>query len=168
MNNNNSIDLVNTEEVNIFNDDGSVKETFIFPVTSPIVIMDSSDTETEEEEENDNEKEAQGEDQAAEEVAERKEAEQQQQAEQTATPEEVTAAVLTRQRTQVTAPAWIIEPTPQRAVRLNNNQSMTAPLQPAPSIAESESIQALEACLVQELPDLTDADIELMMSDTPF
>jgi len=166
MNNNKSINLVNTEEVNIFNDDGSVKETFIFPVTSPIVIMDSSDTETEEEEENDNEKEAQGDHQAAEEVAERKEAEQQQ-AEQTATPEEATAAVLTR-RTQVTAPAWIVEPTPQRAVRLNNNQSMTASLQPAPSIAESESIEALEACLVQELPDLTDADIELMMSDTPF
>ena len=116
MNNNNSIDLVNTEEVNIFNDDGSVKETFIFPVASPIVIMDSSDTETEEEEENDNEKEAQGEEQAAEEVEECKEAEQQQQGEETATPEEATAAVLTRQRTQVTAPAWIVEPIPQRVV----------------------------------------------------
>ena len=48
---------LNTEEVNIFDDNGSVKETFNFPLTTPIVIEDPSDTETEDEEENDNEKE---------------------------------------------------------------------------------------------------------------
>ena len=49
----NKIDLTNLREVPVFNDDGTVKETFYFPITPPppIVIEDSSDTETEEEEE---------------------------------------------------------------------------------------------------------------------
>ena len=75
---------------------------------------------------------------------------------------------MTRQRTHITAPAWNIVPTPQRAVRLDSNHSSTAPLQPVPSIAESESIEALEARLLEELPDLTDDYIQFMVSDTPF
>ena len=51
--NNNKIDLTNVREVHVYNEDGSIKETFWFPLTPPppIVIEDSSDTETEEEEE---------------------------------------------------------------------------------------------------------------------
>ena len=162
--------------MNIFDDNGSVKETFNFPLTTPIVIEDPSDTETEDEEENDNEKEkdAKGEEEPEEKAEEREEAEQEKEAveeeeeEETTTPEEATAAeacVVTRQRTQITASAWNVVPTPQRAVRLDSNHSSTKPLQPVPSIAESESI---EARLLEELPDLTDDDIQFMMSDTPF
>ena len=47
-NTNNKIDLTNLREVPVFNDDGTVKETFYFPITPPppIVIEYSSDTET--------------------------------------------------------------------------------------------------------------------------
>ena len=56
-NNDNAIDLVNTEEVHIYDDDGIVIETFHFPVTTSTVIEDSSDTETQEEAEVEKKKE---------------------------------------------------------------------------------------------------------------
>ena len=58
------------------------------------------------------------------------------------------------------------EPTPQRTTRSNIKQSELASLQPVPSVTEeplqSFSIEELEKRLRDELPDLTEADIEFM------
>ena len=58
------------------------------------------------------------------------------------------------------------EPTPQRTTRSDIKQSELASLQPVPSVTEeplqSFSIEELEERLRDELPDLTEADIEIM------
>ena len=51
-NNDNAIDLVNTEQVNILDENGVVTETFHFPVIPRVIVVeDLSDTETEKEQE---------------------------------------------------------------------------------------------------------------------
>ena len=58
------------------------------------------------------------------------------------------------------------EPTPQRTTRTDIKQYELASLQPVPSVTEeplqSFSIEELEERLRDELPDLTEADIEIM------
>ena len=108
---NNNIDLVNTEEVNILDENGLVTETFHFPVTTPIVIAESSDTEAEEEvekqEENDKKKEKEVE------VGEDKE------------------------EPKVRRVFDVCEPTPQRMSRSNPTRSNVPTLQPAPTTTPS-------------------------------
>ena len=51
-NNDNAIDLVNTEQVNILDENGVVTETFHFPIIPRVIVVeDLSDTETEKEQE---------------------------------------------------------------------------------------------------------------------
>jgi hypothetical protein len=138
-----------------------------FPLTTQIIILDSSDRETKEKE-NEHVEKLGG---KAGEAEEREEAEKQQQTKQKDEEEEAIAAepcVLPRPCTLITAPSWVVEPTPQRGMRLDSNQSFTAQLQPARSIDESKSIETLEVCMVEELPNITDDDIRIMMSDTPL
>jgi len=139
-------------KVNVFNEDGSVKETFWFPVSpKAIIIEDSSDTETEEEKEDKPEEVVVGEKKEQEhEKADQKE-------------EEETTQDKKKQRRVF----HVDEPTPQRMTRSDLQPSNTPALQPVPSVPEeSPSIEALEASLLIELPDLTDADVEFMLADT--
>ena len=137
-------------KVNVFNEDGSVKETFWFPVSPrAIIVEDSSDTETEEEKED----KPQGQDQ---EKAEHKREVGE------LTEEEETAKDNKKRRV-----FHVDEPTPQRMTRLDLQPSNIQALQPVPSVPEeSPSIEALEESLLIELPDLTDADVEFMLADT--
>ena len=130
----NKIDLTNVREVHVYNEDGSIKETFWFPITPPrpIVIEDSSDTETEDEE---------GEE---EEVADKKEeAEQQEEKEEKADEDEAEEAEKEKEEeeeeVQQNKRRRIGEPAPVRADRSAYNRSyhLTA-LQPAPSITQQE------------------------------
>ena len=120
---NNKIDLTNVREVHVYHEDGSIKETFWFPITPPppIVIEDSSDTETEEEEEEEQAKEA-------EEKEKEKTKEGEEEAEQ-AEEEEEEEEEESNKRQRIGGPA------PQRADRSANNRSNDlTPLQPAPSM----------------------------------
>ena len=145
-------------KVNVFNEDGSVKETFWFPVSpKAIIIEDSSDTETEEEKED----KPRGEIKLEEVVVGEKKEQEQEKADQKE--EEETTQDKKKQRRVF----HVDEPTPQRMTRLDLQPSNIPALQPVPSVPEeSSSIEALEESLLVELPELTDADVEFMLADT--
>ena len=154
-------------KVNVFNEDGSVKETFWFPVSpKAIIIEDSSDTETEEEKED----KPRGEIKLEEVVVGEKKEQEQEKADQkeevgemTEEEEEETTQDKKKQRRVF----HVDEPTPQRMTRLDLQPSNIPALQPVPSVPEeSSSIEALEESLLIELPELTDADVEFMLADT--
>ena len=162
---NNKIDLTNLREVHVYHEDGSIKETFWFPITPPppIVIEDSSDTETEEEEEEkevkddkkeetkeqeqekeDNKKEAEKAEAEAEEEEETEETEEHEEEEEKEEEEEEEEEESNKRRR-------IGGPAPLRADRSANNRSHDlTPLQPAPSITQQEP--ALEPALDTTAP----------------
>jgi len=149
-------------KVNVFNEDGSVKETFWFPVSpKAIIIEDSSDTETEEEKEDKPEEVV---------VGEKKEQEQEkadQKEEVGEMTEEEEEEETTQDKKKQRRVFHVDEPTPQRMTRLDLQPSNIPALQPVPSVPEeSSSIEALEESLLIELPELTDADVEFMLADT--
>ena len=145
----NKIDLTNVREVHVYHEDGSIKETFWFPITPPpIVIEDSSDTETEEEEEEKEvkddkkeetkEQEQEKEDNKKEAEKAEAEAEEEEETEETEEEEEEEEEEDTKRRR-------IGEPTPSRADRSAPNRSNAFfSLQPAPSVSVEET-QAQEA-----------------------
>ena len=134
----------NTQRVDLLNKDGSV-ETFYFPITPPhVVIADNSETETEEEK-----------DEEKEETTAQVEVE----AEVTAEDQEEEEKQSKKRRRDFN----VSEPTPQRVSRSNTVQSNLEQLQP---VSETPSIEELEESLQLDLPDLTEADLEFMMSDT--
>ena len=141
----NKIDLTNVREVHVYHEDGSIKETFWFPITPPppIVIEDSSDTETEEEEEEElqkKEEEEKEKEQEKEEKAEQAEAEEEGEEEEDAEEqekeeedeeeeEEEGGEEEANKRRRIGGPA------PVRADRSADNRSNDlAPLNPAPSV----------------------------------
>ena len=129
----NKIDLTNVREVHVYHEDGSIKETFWFPLTPPppIVIEDSSDTETEEEEEEQKEKKEKDKEEEKEKAAEAEEEEEEAEAEE----EEEDSNKRRR----------IGEPAPLRADRSANERSHgLTPLQPAPSVTQQEPEAANE------------------------
>ena len=142
----NKIDLTNLREVPVFNDDGTIKETFYFPITPPppIVIEDSSDTETEEEAEEeqqnkkDEEKEEAETEDKQEEEAEKAEAEKEEEEEaedKEEEEEEEEEEAEEEEEDQSNKRRRIGGPAPQRADRSANNRSHDlTPLQPAPSM----------------------------------
>jgi len=136
----NKIDLTNLREVHVYNEDGSIKETFWFPISPPppIVIEDSSDTESEKEEEEqqlekkDEEKEKEDEKAEAEEEREEEaEAEKEEEADDKEAEKEEEEPKETNKRRR---DFMVNEPTPQRALRSNNIQSICEALQPAPTL----------------------------------
>ena len=163
---NNKIDLTNVREVHVYHEDGSIKETFWFPITPPppIVIEDSSDTETEEEEEEkqqekkeeekekeDEAKEAEAETEAAaaeeeeeevQEAAEEEEEEEEEEAEKAKEEEETEEAEEEEEEEeeeQENKRRRIAEPAPVRVDRSADNRSYDlTPLQPAPSMTRQE------------------------------
>jgi len=152
----NKIDLTNVREVHVYREDGSIKETFWFPITPPppIVIEDSSDTETEEEEEElqekkeeEKEKEGEEEEEEEEEEADDKEAEEEEEEEEEET---------NKRRRQFN----VSEPTPKRAARLNANQSQTSMFQPAPSLTEPALEPALDTSAPPQSP-LPELDVNM-------
>ena len=143
----------NTQRVDLLNKDGSV-ETFYFPITPPhVVIADNSETETEEEKDEEPEE-------VEEQEKEEANAEVQVEAEITAEDQDDEEAKQSKKRRR---DFNVSEPTPQRISRTNTIQSNLEPLQP---VSETPSIEELEESLQHDLPDLTEADLEFMMSDT--
>ena len=143
----------NTQRVDLLNKDGSV-ETFYFPITPPhVVIADNSETETEEEKDEEPEE-------VEEQEKEEANAEVQVEAEITAEDQDDEEAKQSKKRRR---DFNFSEPTPQRISRTNTIQSNLEPLQP---VSETPSIEELEESLQHDLPDLTEADLEFMMSDT--
>ena len=143
----------NTQRVDLLNKDGSV-ETFYFPITPPhVVIADNSETETEEEKDEEPEE-------VEEQEKEEANAEVQVEAEVTAEDQDDDEAKQSKKRRR---DFNVSEPTPQRISRTNTIQSNLEPLQP---VSETPSIEELEESLQHDLPDLTEADLEFMMSDT--
>ena len=159
----NKIDLTNLREVPVFNDDGTIKETFYFPITPPppIVIEDSSDTETEEEAEEeqqnkkDEEKEEAEKEDKQEKEAEKAEAEKEdgedEETEDKEEEEEVEEAEdddddeeeEEEEEDQSNKRRRIGGPAPQRADRSANNRSHDlTPLQPAPSMTANAQDEA--------------------------
>ena len=149
----NKIDLTNLREVPVFNDDGTIKETFYFPITPPppIVIEDSSDTETEEEAEEeqqnkkDEEKEEAETEDKQEEEAEKAEAEkeEEEEAEDKEEEEEEEEEAEEEEEDQSNKRRRIGGPAPQRADRSANNRSHDlTPLQPAPSMTANAQDEA--------------------------
>ena len=155
-------------KVNVFNEDGSVKETFWFPVSpKAIIIEDSSDTETEQEKED----KPRGEIKLEEVVVGEKKEQEQEKADQKEEVGEMTEEEEEEETTQDKKKQrrvfHVDEPTPQRMTRLDLQPSNIPALQPVPSVPEeSSSIEALEESLLVELPELTDADVEFMLADT--
>ena len=150
----NKIDLTNLREVPVFNDDGTIKETFYFPITPPppIVIEDSSDTETEEEAEEeqqnkkDEEKEEAETEDKQEEEAEKAEAEKEEEEEaedKEEEEEEEAEEAEEEEEDQSNKRRRIGGPAPQRADRSANNRSHDlTPLQPAPSMTANAQDEA--------------------------
>ena len=155
----NKIDLTNVREVPVFNDDGTIKETFYFPITPPppIVIEDSSDTETEEEAEEeqqnkkDEEKEEAEKEDKQEEEAEKAEAEKEEEEEEDVEEaedkeeeeEEEEEEEAEEEEDQSNKRRRIGGPAPQRADRSANNRSHDlTPLQPAPSMMANAQDEA--------------------------
>ena len=149
--NNNKIDLTNVREVHVYNEDGSIKETFWFPLTPPpIVIEDSSDTETEEEEEEQEKKdeekaeEAKEEEQKAEAKAEAEKEEEEEEREEEAeaekeAEEEEQEEEEEEEEEQENKRRRIGGPAPLRVDRSTDNRSYDlTPLQPAPSMTQQE------------------------------
>ena len=153
----NKIDLTNVREVLVYNEDGSIKETFWFPITPPppIVIEDSSDTETEEEEEEQQlekkeeakeeqqEKKKEKEEEEKEKAAETEEQEQEQAKEEEAKPEaqegaeeqEEEEAKEEEEEEQDQKRRRIGGPVPVRLQKSTDNRSVEhTPLQPAPTL----------------------------------
>ena len=159
----NKIDLTNVREVHVFNDDGTVKETFYFPITPPppIVIEDSSDTETEEEEE-EKKKDKEEEEEEEEEEKEKKDKEEEAGEDEEAEEEEEEAEKeeeeqqTNKRRRQFN----VSEPTPKRAARLNANQLQTSMLQPAPSLTEPALEPALDTSAPPQSP-LPELDVNM-------
>ena len=153
-------------KVNVFNEDGSVKETFWFPVSpKAIIIEDSSDTETEEEKED----KPRGEIKLEEVVVGQKKEQEQEKADKKEEVGEMTEEEeeTTQDKKKQRRVFLVDEPTPQRMTRLDLQPSNIPALQPVPSVPEeSPSIEALEESLLIELPDLTDADVDFMLADT--
>ena len=126
--------------VHVYREDGSIKETFWFPITPPpqIVIEDSSDTETEEEEEKTKEaeegeeKEKEGEEEEEKEDKEKTEAEAAEEDEEAEEQED-------EEEEQENKRRRIGGPAPVRVDRSADNRSYDlTPLQPAPSITQQE------------------------------
>ena len=153
----NKIDLTNVREVHVFHEDGSIKETFWFPLTPPppIVIEDSSDTETEEEEEEQEKKEEEKAKEDKEEEAEKKEEEEEEEEKEKAKEaaeeeeeeeedeEEEEEAEEEEEEDQSNKRRRIGGPAPQRADRSANNRSHDlTPLQPAPSMTANAQDEA--------------------------
>ena len=205
-NNDNAIDLVTTEEVNILDENGLVTETFHFPVTTPIVIAESSDTEAEEEvekqEENDKKKEKEVE------VGEDKEEPKVRRVFDVCepTPQRISRSNPTRSNVPTLQPAPTTTPSPvpsdmfpppqiptvQEELQLITDLheilatpalipiALSCPSSPLPEIdftmdiieffetetAQNLAVQALEAILLQELPDLTVSDVESIFVST--
>ena len=141
--NNNKIDLTNVREVHVYREDGSIKETFWFPISPPppIVIEDSSDTETEDEEEEELQKKEEEEKEKAQEAEEE---EQEEEADKEKTDEAEAEAEEEEEEEdeeeeEEPKRRRIGEPAPLRAVRCADNRSNNiTPLNPAPSVSQEE------------------------------
>ena len=156
----------------MFNDDGTLKETFWFPITPPrpIVIEDSDETEDEREKEEEQEGGAEEpeEEEEATETAEKEEEE----AEDEVTEEAKKAA---EAKTETEAEEEdkdrkrrrdfnVNEPTPTCALRSKNMQSIQETLQPAPSLTPAPIPSDLFPPL--ELPAVnTKLQLEIEMTD---
>ena len=146
---NNKIDLTNLREVHVYHEDGSIKETFWFPLTPPppIVIEDSSDTETEdEEEEQQNKKEEEKEKEKEDKQEEAEQAEAEKEEEEEEEEEEAGEAEEEEEEEEESNKRRRIgEPAPLRADRSANERSHgLTPLQPAPSVTQQEPEAANE------------------------
>jgi hypothetical protein len=149
---NNKIDLTNVREVHMFNEDGSIKETFWFPITPPppIVIEDSSDTESEKEEEEEEQQEKEKKEEEKEKAAEPEEQEEEEEEEAEAEEEEEEEAGKAEDEEEEDEEESnkrrrIGEPAPLRADRSANERSHgLTPLLPAPSVTQQEPEAANE------------------------
>ena len=139
----NKIDLTNVREVHVYHEDGSIKETFWFPLTPPppIVIEDSSDTESEKEEE---EQQLEKKEEETEKAVEPEEQEEEEEAEEEEE-EEAGEAEDEEEEEESNKRRRIGEPAPLRADRSANERSHgLTPLLPAPSVTQQEPEAANE------------------------
>ena len=133
-NNDNAIDLVNTEQVNILDENGVVTETFHFPVIPRVIVVeDLSDTETEKEQEKEEVEEEQAreeeedEENVASTQAEVEKAEEAKEAQYEKKAKEEAEAV--KQRVFI-----VSEPTPARSRSPIDSNSNFSRLQPTPTM----------------------------------